>query len=108
MQHDGRGRRIQLNDPNRGTTKTTYYGTGEIATETHLASGNVTTFGYDNLGRKVTSTTKDGTSTFVWDTAAHGIGKMAYAVSPDNIRTDFRSTTRSGAPPAPTIPALTA
>jgi YD repeat-containing protein len=26
----------------------------------------------------------------VWDSAAHGIGKMAYAISPDNIRTDFR------------------
>ena len=51
MQYDVRGRRTQLNDPNRGTTKTTYYGTGEIATETHLANGHTITFGYDDLGR---------------------------------------------------------
>ena len=90
MGYDTLGRRTTLTDPDRGRSATTYYGTGELHTDSHLDSGRITTVGYDDLGRKTSVTTEDGTATFGYDTAAHGIGKMATATSPDNVRTDFR------------------
>ena len=93
MSYDKRGRQTQLVEPDRGTTTTTYFGTDEIRTDSHQASGHTTTFGYDDLGRKISETTEDGTSTFTWDTAAHGIGALASSVSPDAIRVDNRYDT---------------
>jgi RHS repeat-associated protein len=93
MSYDKRGRRTQLTEPDRGSTATTYFGTGEVRTDSHQASGHTTTFGYDDLGRKVSESTEDGTATFTWDVAAHGIGAMASSLSPDSIRTDYRYDT---------------
>ncbi|WP_371666772.1 FG-GAP-like repeat-containing protein [Streptomyces sp. NBC_00289] len=92
-QYDILGRRTQLEDPDTGITKTSYYGTGQIDSEIHDTSQHKTVFGYDDLGRTIASTTEDGTSTFVFDTAAHGIGKPATATSPDNITTTHRYDT---------------
>jgi len=93
MGYDVRGRQVQLIEPDRGTTTTAYFGTGEPLTETHLGSGHGTTFDYDDLGRVISAVTEDGESVFTWDTAAHGIGKLAYDDSPDGIRTTYRYDT---------------
>jgi RHS repeat-associated protein len=87
--YDAWGRRTQLTEPDRGTTSTTYYPTGEVHTETRNGTGDVSTYGYDDLGRKTAMTNKDGTTTFAWDSSPNGIGQLAYAVSADGIRTDF-------------------
>jgi RHS repeat-associated protein len=87
--YDVRGRQVQLDDPDTGHTTDSYYGTGDLHSQNHQATGHTTTFGYDDLGRNVTRDDEDGTSTFTFDTAAHGIGKMAYAISTDKIRTDY-------------------
>lgn len=90
MEYDMRGRRTKVTEPDRGTTTTSYFGTGSIRTVAHAATNHSITFTYDDLGRKTMSVSEDGTSTFVYDSAAHGIGALASATSPDNIRTDFR------------------
>jgi RHS repeat-associated protein len=89
-QYDVRGRRTLLDEPDRGKTTTTYFGTGEVDTETHAASGHSTAFEYDDLGRRIASVSEDGTSSFVWDVAANGIGQLAWATSPDKISTTYR------------------
>ncbi|MCX2185036.1 VCBS repeat-containing protein [Streptomyces sp. SKN60] len=89
--YDVRGRRTSIDDPDKGTTTTHYYGTGLVRDETHAKSGHTTSFTYDDLGRKISQTSEDGTSTYEWDTAAHGIGQMATATNQaDNITTAFR------------------
>ncbi|WP_338673859.1 RHS repeat-associated core domain-containing protein [Streptomyces sp. SCSIO 30461] len=89
--YDIRGRTISIDDPNKGLTSTTYYGTGEVKTQTRSGNKTTTYADYDDLGRYTTKTTsEDGTSTFEYDTAANGIGKLAKATSPDNIRTEYR------------------
>ncbi|MET7458416.1 FG-GAP-like repeat-containing protein, partial [Streptomyces sp. NPDC005574] len=93
MTYDVLGRRTALVDPDKGKTTTSYFGDGLIDTETHLHTdgtpGNTTAFDYDDLGRKTRSTTEDGASTFVWDTAPGGIGQLASATSPDAITTSY-------------------
>jgi RHS repeat-associated protein len=91
--YDTWGRRTQLTEPDRGTTSTTYYPTGEVHTETRTGNGDLTTYNYDDLGRRTAVINKDGTNTFTWDSSTNGIGKLAYAVSADGIRTDFRYDT---------------
>ena len=88
--YDTVGRRIQTNDPDRGETIDSYYGTGDIRSETHSGTNNTATFGYDDLGRTVWKKTEDGTTNFVFDTAAHGIGRLHHADSPDKIRVTHR------------------
>ncbi|MFD7079078.1 FG-GAP-like repeat-containing protein [Streptomyces sp. NPDC059918] len=88
--HDVLGRRTKNTDPDRGTTTVQYYGTGEVRNEKHPASGDNTAFTYDDLGRMITKTTGDGTSTFAYDTADHGIGRLATATSPDKIAIGYR------------------
>ncbi|MFJ3235710.1 RHS repeat-associated core domain-containing protein [Streptomyces sp. NPDC086787] len=92
--HDVLGRQTKVDDPNGGVTTDTYYATGQLDTETHEATGHSTTFGdFDDLGRYTTRKSEDGTSTFVYDTAPHGIGKLATATSPDRIKTAYRYDT---------------
>ncbi|MCX5233240.1 FG-GAP-like repeat-containing protein [Streptomyces sp. NBC_00233] len=90
MKYDVRGRRFERTDPDTGLTKTAYTGTGEVRSESHQLSGHSTSFVYDDLGRKTSSTSEDGLSSFVWDTATGGIGHLAHATSPDSIKTAFR------------------
>ncbi len=56
----------------------------------HVATGDTETETYDDLGRVLTTTTPDGLTTYTWDVAAHGIGRLARAMSPDQIKTEYR------------------
>jgi RHS repeat-associated protein len=79
-----------IEDPNRGTTIQEFDGYGELRTSTD-ALNRVTTFEYDELGRTKWRKDKDGanlsTTTWTWDTALHGIGKLHKLASPDGVKT---------------------
>ncbi|WP_437576987.1 RHS repeat-associated core domain-containing protein [Sorangium sp. So ce887] len=88
--HDAFGRVRKREDPDRGTTVSTNDGFGELVTSTD-ALGRVMTLSYDALGRTTSRLDEDGTeqrtTTWTWDTAAHGIGKLEALESPDGAKT---------------------
>ncbi|XXY20357.1 RHS repeat-associated core domain-containing protein [Sorangium sp. So ce216] len=88
--HDAFGRVRKREDPDRGTTVATNDGFGEVVRSTD-ALGRVTTFAYDGLGRTTSRLDEHGaerrTTTWTWDTAAHGIGKLEESESPDGEKT---------------------
>src|SRR5262249_54873199 len=87
---DAFGRVRQLDDPDRGTTMSTHDGFGELISSTD-ALGRKVTYEYDGLGRTLSRLDQNGaqnlTTTWTWDTAPHGIGKLASLVSPDGAKT---------------------
>jgi YD repeat-containing protein len=93
---DAFGHPQSIEDPDRGTTTLRYNGFGELFTSTD-ALGRVVTFDVDELGRVETRTDKVGaqvsTTTWTWDTAPHGIGRLHTVTSPDAIQS-FAYTAR--------------
>jgi RHS repeat-associated protein len=83
--YDQRGRRTGVDDPDTGTTKLTYDGFGEVVTRT--ASGSLSSYTYDALGRLSQTTHGAEWTTNTWDT--HGAGRLAHTVSPDGVEQDF-------------------
>jgi RHS repeat-associated protein len=87
---DALGRVQKLEDPDRGTSLQTYNGFGELLESTD-ALGRVVTFEPDGLGRPKSRTDQKGaevlTTTWTWDTAANGIGKLHKLASPDGLKT---------------------
>ncbi|WP_437729520.1 RHS repeat-associated core domain-containing protein [Sorangium sp. So ce861] len=87
---DALGRVRQLDHPDRGMTVFTSDGFGELVSSTD-ALGRETTFSYDGLGRTTSRVDEDGaerlTTTWTWDTAEHGIGKLHVLQSPDGEKT---------------------
>jgi RHS repeat-associated protein len=90
MQYDVRGRRVQLDDPDQGTTTFNYNAFGDLYKSTHAASGQVKDYQHDDLGRLTWISDHDGLTNFVWDESAHGIGRLASTLSPDSIATLHR------------------
>ncbi|WP_437674122.1 RHS repeat domain-containing protein [Sorangium sp. So ce131] len=88
--HDAFGRVRRRDDPDRGTAVVTNDGFGEVITSAD-ALGRVTTFEYDALGRTRSRLDEHGaerrTTTWAWDTAAHGIGKLEMLASHDGQKT---------------------
>jgi YD repeat-containing protein len=86
MTRDALGRVWKLEDPDRGTTILVHDGYGELVSSTD-ALGRTVTFGYDDLGRTESRTDQKGaevlTTTWTWDTAPNGIGKLHKLTSPD-------------------------
>ncbi|WP_437605689.1 RHS repeat-associated core domain-containing protein [Sorangium sp. So ce834] len=87
---DAFGRVRQLDDPDRGTTVSIHDGFGELMSEAD-ALGREISWDYDALGRPRTRMDQHGaerlTTTWTWDTAAHGIGKLHTLTSPDGEKT---------------------
>src|SRR6185503_16590418 len=66
----------------RGTTTSHYNGFGLRTSSTDEQMRRIKYF-HDPLGRLVARTDNDGTTTWEWDTASHGIGKIKTVTSPD-------------------------
>ncbi|HMY21439.1 MAG TPA: RHS repeat-associated core domain-containing protein, partial [Polyangium sp.] len=87
---DALGRPRTIQDPDSGTTKLEHDGFGELVTSTD-ALGRIAKFDVDELGRVTTRTDKLGaqtlaTTTWVWDSAPHGIGRLHTVASPDAVQ----------------------
>ncbi|MEJ1959289.1 MAG: hypothetical protein WDM70_07555 [Nitrosomonadales bacterium] len=80
--YDTRGRKTSMTDPDMGAWTYTYDALGEMVSQVD-AKSQTTTMTYDVLGRMLSQSESDLNSTWVYDTAAHGIGKIA-VVSSDN------------------------
>ena len=76
MEYDKLGHKKSMKDPDMGYWTYTYDALGQLKSQTD-AKKQVTTIEYDQLGRKISETNADGTSTWVYDTAAYGKGKLA-------------------------------
>jgi len=74
--YDLRGRKIGMSDPDLGQWTYGYDTLGELVTQTD-AKGQVSTLTYDQLGRVTSKTEPDLSSTWAYDSQAHGVGKLA-------------------------------
>ncbi len=87
---DAFGRVRQLEEPDRGTTIYVHDGFGDLLRTTD-ALGRVATFDVDALGRVETRSDKLGaqviTTTWTWDTASNGVGRLHSLTSPDGVKT---------------------
>jgi YD repeat-containing protein len=78
--YDTRGRKLTSNDPDMGSWSYTHNVLDQLVSQTN-AAGQVTTVTFDLLGRMTQRTEPDLTSTWTYDSAAHGIGKLASAAT---------------------------
>ncbi|MGX5359722.1 RHS repeat-associated core domain-containing protein [Kocuria sp. KH4] len=95
MTYDTLGRHTGQTDPSAGTSVSTYNAFGDLETHTD-GSGSTTEYAYDALGRVKTLTSPDGTAIYTWDTAPHGLGKLASSRSTDNVSTDYTYDDETG------------
>jgi len=85
--YDVRGRQITLNDPDSGNHSYEWSAFGDLAAE---QNGNIhIQYQRDTLGRIEAVKDTDGTATFCWDAALHGIGKISNTRSTDGITTAY-------------------
>jgi len=74
--YDKYGRKIAMSDPDMGNWSYGYDVLGQLTSQTNARSQTVT-LAYDKLGRLTGRTEPDLASTWVYDTQAKGIGKLA-------------------------------
>jgi RHS repeat-associated protein len=74
--YDLRGRKIASSDPDLGSWSYSYNALGLLVSQTDAKSQTVS-LTYDKLNRLVQRVEPDMTSVWVYDTAAHGVGKLA-------------------------------
>ncbi len=86
--YDRLGRRVRLQNSDEGTVSDSFNAFNEVIAETN-GNGAKTNFNMDAAGRLVGTTSPDGTATYTWDTASHGIGKLASVTSADGIVSTF-------------------
>jgi RHS repeat-associated protein len=84
-ERDAYGRVVHETDMDRGDTHISYDGFGEALTVDD-AAGRHTDFRYDALGRLVRRDDLDGTTKWTYDTAAHGIGRVASVENPVSVK----------------------
>ena len=86
LRYDIRGNKVWMSEPNSGISTFSYNAFGELLTQTD-AKGQPVSLVHDRLGRVTQRTERDGVSTFIYDTAAKGIGQLASESGPSFART---------------------
>jgi RHS repeat-associated protein len=84
-ERDAYGRVVHETDMDRGDTHISYDGFGEALTVDD-AAGRHTDFRYDALGRLVRRDDTDGTTKWTYDTATHGLGRVASVENPVSVK----------------------
>jgi len=83
MSYDLLGRRVRLDDPDSGSHVTSYNAFGDIVKEwVGIQAEPPTYYVRDALGRVKEKRAPEGTTTFTWDTATKGIGKLHISKTP--------------------------
>jgi RHS repeat-associated protein len=77
LDHDHRGRVIEISDPELGTTRFNWDSLGQMKSAV-LPSGEIVKMRYDAFGRRVQKTSRRGTTYFAWDGE-----RLAHEVRPD-------------------------
>ena len=89
--YDRLGRTLWSFDPSLGRKDYGYNIFGEVETvtinNTTSSMPEVRSTQYDDLGRALALATRDGTTTWTWDTGLNGVGKLASVVSADGVTT---------------------
>ena len=86
--YDATGQKIETSDPDMGRWRYAYDAFGRLVKQID-AKEQVTTIEYDLLGRPVRKAQNDAASWWEYDTASHGIGKIASIRSADGYREDY-------------------
>ncbi len=89
IEYDNRGNKIAMNDPDMGIWVYRHNAFGELVWQKD-AKQQVTSMRYDQLGRMVQRTEAQGTTTWIYDSAANGVGKLAEVRAPGGFRQQFR------------------
>lgn len=92
--YDVRGRRTSASFPDLGTVTSTYDVFDEVEKEVD-AKGQTVTATFDQLGRKTQQIEPDLTSSWTYDTAANGVGKLATATASNGYSRTFSYDTFS-------------
>ena len=88
MGYDLRGNKVRMEDPDMGRWEYTYNGFGELVAQRD-AKGQLVAMAYDALGRMVRRTEPEGVTTWQYDSAGKGIGKLAWTQAPGGFRKEF-------------------
>nr|VFJ66174.1 MAG: RHS repeat-associated core domain-containing protein [Candidatus Kentron sp. DK] len=88
MGYDIRGNKVWMEDPDMGRWEYLYNGFGELIGQTD-AKGQLVTMEYDQLGRMVRRQEPEGVTTWEYDTAENGIGKLALIRAPNGFYKSF-------------------
>ena len=84
LTHDLRGRKTSMTDPDMGGWSYTYNALGELTAQSD-AKGQTVTMAYDKLGRMTTRTEAEGTTTWTYDTATKGKGRLHTVSAPGAV-----------------------
>ncbi len=88
MEYDARGHKIAMDDPDMGHWSYDYNAYGELIGQTD-AKDQTVTMEYDALGRMIQRVEPEGTSSWTYDTAANGIGKLAEVNGPEGYHESY-------------------
>ena len=83
ISYDDRGRKTAMNDPDMGAWSYEYDAADQLRKQTDPKLQAVT-MAYDTLGRMTNRSEVEGVSTWIYDTAANGIGKLAIVINGTN------------------------
>ncbi len=87
MQYDLYGNQTQLTEPNSGTYNYEYNAFGELVMQAD--NGDTITVSYDDLGRPVSITEEEGTTTYTYDTKINGKGMVASIAGPGGVSKEY-------------------
>jgi len=86
--YDLGGKRTQIVDPDTGATNFTYDALGQLLTQND-ARGQTAQKTYDKLGRLISQQSPEGISTWTFDTAPNGIGKLSRVNGPSGYQESY-------------------